>query len=200
MTKSGVRQQRQQQTRERLLDASAAVFARRGYGEASVPDIAAEAQTSTGAIYSNFTGKEDLFLELMAREMRAGAERRLAAAIEGDSPDEVLQQLVRDWTSMVDTQPNDILLMMEFWLYAVRREPLQHRIAELFAGVRTNLTAVITRLGGPGAETYAPGLATSVQAVAYGHALQRIADPDAVSDEDFLQALRSLIMGAGARL
>ncbi|MFB9729105.1 hypothetical protein [Haloechinothrix salitolerans] len=34
----------------------------------------------------------------------------------------------------------------------------------------------------------------------YGHALQRIADPDAVADEDFPRALRSLIIGTGATM
>jgi AcrR family transcriptional regulator len=51
-------------TRRRLLDAAETVFARRGFHGASVEEIAREAGATTGAVYSNFAGKEDLFLAL----------------------------------------------------------------------------------------------------------------------------------------
>ena len=68
-TKVPTRRERQEQTRELLLDAAAMVFARRGYHEASVEEIASEAGFSTGAVYSNFSGKEELFLALADREV-----------------------------------------------------------------------------------------------------------------------------------
>src|ERR1700743_2090914 len=51
-------------TRAQLLDAAERVFARDGLRGASVDKIALEAGYSTGAVYSNFKGKEDLFLPL----------------------------------------------------------------------------------------------------------------------------------------
>jgi len=63
------REQSRAQTRERLLTAARGVFARRGFHGASVDEIASEAGFSTGALYSNFDGKEDLFLVLMDREI-----------------------------------------------------------------------------------------------------------------------------------
>ena len=70
-------------TRERLLAAARSVFARSGFHGASVEEIASEAGFSTGALYSNFDGKEDLFLVLMEREIdgaRARDRRRRFAA------------------------------------------------------------------------------------------------------------------------
>ncbi|MGW7578862.1 TetR/AcrR family transcriptional regulator [Streptomyces sp. NPDC054765] len=52
-------------TRELLLDAAAETFARKGYDGASVEEIADNAGYSIGALYSNFGGKEQLFLELL---------------------------------------------------------------------------------------------------------------------------------------
>ena len=52
-------------TRAQLLDAAERVFARDGLRGASVDKIALEAGYSTGAVYSNFKGKEDLFLTLI---------------------------------------------------------------------------------------------------------------------------------------
>jgi AcrR family transcriptional regulator len=58
------RKERQERTRELLVAAASRVFARRGYHQATVEEIAAEAGFSTGAVYSNFSGKEELFLSL----------------------------------------------------------------------------------------------------------------------------------------
>src|SRR5215475_14395123 len=51
-------------TRRRLIDAAEATFARSGFHGASVEEITREAGATTGALYSNFAGKEDLFLAL----------------------------------------------------------------------------------------------------------------------------------------
>jgi AcrR family transcriptional regulator len=58
MTTVLTRRERQEQTRELLLAAASVVFARRGYHEASVEEVAAEAGFSKGAVYSNFAGKQ----------------------------------------------------------------------------------------------------------------------------------------------
>ena len=52
------RAQQQAVTRERLLAAAEQVFARYGYGGASIELITSEAGYSKGAIYSNFESKE----------------------------------------------------------------------------------------------------------------------------------------------
>src|SRR3981081_1523162 len=63
------REQSKANTRERLLLAARRVFARSGFHGASVEEIASEAGFSTGALYSNFAGREHLSLVLMEREI-----------------------------------------------------------------------------------------------------------------------------------
>ncbi|GAB2513214.1 TetR/AcrR family transcriptional regulator [Microbacterium petrolearium] len=53
-------------TRARLLDAAAQVFAEVGLGAASVETICERAGFTRGAFYSNFESKDELFLELAA--------------------------------------------------------------------------------------------------------------------------------------
>src|ERR1700724_3041427 len=74
------REQSKANTRERLLDAARSVFASSGFHGASVEEIASRAGFSTGALYSNFDGKEDLFLALMEREIEEHS-REIAAAV-----------------------------------------------------------------------------------------------------------------------
>ena len=56
------RAEQREKTRGCLVEAAAKVFTRRGYDKASLDEVAEEAGFTKGAVYSNFKGKEDLFL------------------------------------------------------------------------------------------------------------------------------------------
>ncbi|WIB76778.1 TetR/AcrR family transcriptional regulator [Curtobacterium sp. MCPF17_002] len=55
------------EVRERLLNAGAEVFAEQGVHEARLDEVAARAGFSKGAVYSNFSSKEDLVGQVMQR-------------------------------------------------------------------------------------------------------------------------------------
>jgi AcrR family transcriptional regulator len=186
-------------TRAEVLDAAERVFARDGLRGASVEKIALEAGYSTGAIYSSFKGKEDLFLALveeridprLARVYEA-AEAELAA---GAPPLEAARRFV--W--MLRHERDAILLLIDFWGHAVRDPTAAERFAERHARLR----AVIARLLGAAArdsET-AQGLppeqlATTLIALANGFAIELLADPDTVPDDLFGHAITALIQGS----
>jgi AcrR family transcriptional regulator len=58
-------ERRRELTREALLDAASEVFANRGYDGGTLEEIAATAGFTTGAIYSNFGGKQDLIMPVL---------------------------------------------------------------------------------------------------------------------------------------
>jgi AcrR family transcriptional regulator len=60
-----------EETRQRLLDTAADVFARLGYEGASIAEISSEAGLSSGAIYAHYAGKAELFVATL----RAHGER-----------------------------------------------------------------------------------------------------------------------------
>ena len=62
-----VQQARARNRRERILDAAAEVFSRRGYAGAGMDEIARGAETSKGGLYFHFPGKEALLLALLDR-------------------------------------------------------------------------------------------------------------------------------------
>ena len=67
--------------RERILDAAFTAFAKRGYRDTAVDDIATAAETSKGGIYFHFPSKEAIFRELMqttADKLVARVERAVA--------------------------------------------------------------------------------------------------------------------------
>jgi len=67
-------------TRQTVLDAAKRLFTERGYGEATVRDIAREAGMSTGAVFANFEDKADLFNEVLAADYETLAVRMRQAA------------------------------------------------------------------------------------------------------------------------
>ncbi len=71
--------------REQILDAAFSTFARRGYRETAVDDIAAAADTSKGGVYFHFPTKEAIFRELMrttADRLAAKVDRAVAGETE----------------------------------------------------------------------------------------------------------------------
>jgi len=179
------REQSRAATRERLLAAARSVFARSGFHGASVEEIASEAGFSTGALYSNFDGKEDLFLVLMEREIAEHA-REIVEAVPSASVAERARGGARQWMTMIEREPDVLLLFMEFWAYGVRDAGVRPKVAERFAQMRE----VLTRLVADGVRELdleltlpAEQLAIAIDALADGIARQKLADPEAVPDE-----------------
>jgi AcrR family transcriptional regulator len=193
------REQSRAATRERLLTAARSVFARSGFHGASVEEIASEAAFSTGALYSNFDGKEDLFLALMEREIDRHAREIAAAVGERTSVSARAAGGARQWMSTIEREPELVLLFMEFWAYGVRDPQVRPQVAARFAQVRKMLTKLIAdgmREFGLELELPAEQLAIAIDALADGIARQKLTDPDAVPDDLLGQVIALLVAGA----
>jgi AcrR family transcriptional regulator len=201
MATMATREQRKAETRERLLEAARRVFAARGYEGGAVDEIAQEAGFSSGAVYSNFDGKEDLFLELLTREMDAQTRALEEAVAQRTSVAERARGGAAEWMAFIEREPEIVMLFMEFWAYAIREPSMRPKVAARFAEVRAMLTRLIADSAREfGLELIIPAeqLAIAVDALADGIARQKLADPDAVPD-DLLGSLVSLLVDAVTR-
>jgi AcrR family transcriptional regulator len=173
------REESQAQTRARLLEAAGQVFARKGYAGASVDAVAEEAGYSKGAVYSNFTGKEAIFLELMrehkTRELRdiETVISRLTASRAGSS--EVIATMYR-WLETMDSDLDWSLLAVELQLHARRNADFAEHHDALNAQHRARLGVLIARLFAAAGKTLPADpaqVASMVIALAQGLALER---------------------------
>ncbi len=71
-----------EERRTGILDAALAVFSRSGYHSASIDDIAREAGVSKALIYEHFASKQELYADLIARNVR-DLTQRIGAALVG---------------------------------------------------------------------------------------------------------------------
>jgi AcrR family transcriptional regulator len=195
------REQSKANTRERLLAAARRVFARSGFHGASVEEIASEAGFSTGALYSNFDGKEDLFLVLMEREIDEHAREIADAVKDRASVAERAKGGAQQWMTMIEREPEVVLLFMEFWAYGVRDAGVRPKVAARFAQVRELLTSLLAdgvREFDLQLDIPAEQLAVAIDALADGIARQKLTDPDAVPD-DLLGRVLSLLLAGASR-
>ena len=186
-------------TRAQLLDAAERVFARDGLRGASVDKIALEAGYSTGAVYSNFKGKEDLFLTLIEERIdpRLGTvyealEAELAAGV---TPLEASRRFV----SALRGERDAFLLLIDFWGQAIRDPTAAERFAQRHARLRATIGRLLDAAIGehqPGVGLPTDQLASSLIALANGFAIGFLADPDAVPDDAFGHAIGALVQGS----
>lgn len=66
-------------TRERLIRAAEALFARKGYAQTSVRDITREASCNVAAVNYHFATKHNLYRETLTRRIRALREQRISS-------------------------------------------------------------------------------------------------------------------------
>ena len=123
--------ERRAQTSERLLDAAAEVFARRGFHATTLDEVAAAAGYSKGAVYSNFAGKDALFLALVDRhlDLQLEAIEQLAATTSGDA----LRGELLALSQAASSSGSFGLLMLEFWLHAARNEAVRAPLTDRYA-------------------------------------------------------------------
>ena len=88
---AAVRAPRQDNRRQRLLDAAARLFRERGYHVTSMREIAHEVGMLSGSIYYHFPSKEELLLAVYEEGLRHIAEQVDAAVAARDTPWERLE-------------------------------------------------------------------------------------------------------------
>src|SRR5262249_25234805 len=198
-SRPATRAERQLQTRERLIDAAAHVFARRGYHAATLEEVAHEAGYSTGAVYSNFSGKDDLFLAPADRQIargsaRAGGARGRAQVVAGagsaaaraGAPGRREPALAGWFRSFIDENQEWPLLFYEFWSYGVRTERLRPEFEARRRAAREAIARpLLDAAASLGLEPRYPveQLAAALSGRINGLGFERTVDPDAPSED-----------------
>jgi AcrR family transcriptional regulator len=147
------REQSRDQTRQRLLDAAQAVFTKKGFGAASVEDVAADAGFSRGAFYSNFASKADLLLEVLKRDHDTTMQRMSSIFDDAEATRADMEARVLQIYSECYQNNACFLLWVEAKLHASRdaqfRERFNALIREFRDGTTDYIKAFHDRVGTP---------------------------------------------------
>jgi AcrR family transcriptional regulator len=190
VTAKRVPTERRAATHARLVEAATKVVARRGFHAATVDEIAEEAGFSVGALYSNFDGKDDVFLAVFDGHVRWYEEQLAEAANTADPT-----RAFKDWMDALMEDPEQLLVFIEFWAYAVRLPNLRRSFTARMAEIRSQMAATLEqRAKTTGNELQIPAetLAVVLLATTRGLGIEKLADPDAV-DDSVAQLIASLV-------
>jgi len=90
--------------RDHVLDSAERVFAKRGFHEATMQEIARDAEYATGTLYTLFDSKEALFGELVERRVPHIAESLRVAYATDDSPRGGIRAVVRAFFELFEAR------------------------------------------------------------------------------------------------
>ena len=189
-------ERRRRQTREHLLAAAAEVFAQRGYHEATLEAIAAAAGFTKGAVYSNFAGKEDLFLTLTEEHVAEMLSRVRSMIDSSEVPArDRLEEFARVAAENFEQEMASSTLVMEFWLYASRHPKARERLAAIDRAQSAVIEGLIRDDHERRGKSPAPQsdvMAKLIVALFHGIGVVGMIDPDAV-DAAFFEAAVQMV-------
>ncbi len=191
------------EAREELLSAALRVFARRGYREAGVEEIAAEAGYSKGALYWHFSGKEELLIALLEERIDAPMRDRFALLASAPPERDMSVEASREFARQLGEAREALLLEREYWSLAIRDPVLRARYCERQKELRDALAAGIEararHLGAPEVAMSAQDVARIVMSIIGGLGFDELVEPGTVPPELLGEALAVIYAGLVAR-
>lgn len=111
-------QQRSEETKAKIQEASIKLFSSKGFNAASVDDICTEAGVSKGAFYHHFESKQALFLALLDGWLKI-IDNAIDASKDKTAP-ETFMQMTEAFPYIFATAGEGLPMFLEFWLQASR--------------------------------------------------------------------------------
>jgi AcrR family transcriptional regulator len=183
--------ERRSQTRQRLIQAATKIVAEKGFDGATVDDIAEAAGFSIGGLYSNFSGKDELFLAVFDGHLD-WFQQRLEDAKAVDDP----ASAIADWFGSLGEGRHQFLVFVEFWAYAVRRPKLRREFAKRMTQMRDSMARLLeARMAENAGQLPVPAetMALLLLAVWRGLTLEKLANAKAVPDAEIGRLLGAAV-------
>ena len=191
------------EARDELLTAALRVFARRGYREAGVDEIAADAGYSKGALYWHFSGKEELLLTLLEERIDKPMRERFALLASAPPEQDMSVEATRAFAQQIEGEREALLLEGEYWSLAIRDPELRARYAERQTELRRDLAVAMEararHLGTPDLTMPAEDVARIVMSIIGGLAVDELIEPGSVRPELLGEALAVIYAGLVTR-
>jgi AcrR family transcriptional regulator len=180
--------ERRAETRQRLLDAAAELFAERGVEGASVDAIAERADRTSGAVYDHFGGKDGLLFALLEGWVDDLAVVIGAELVTATTLDERLASIWRNVTDPPMGGGRWIALEHELWSHAVRNEAVREHLVHRYRAAGAGVDEAVAEWRDTG-----ESVGAALIGALLGLEMVRRVDPGAMTDEMAIAALRGIV-------
>jgi AcrR family transcriptional regulator len=188
------RAERQASTRRELTDAAERLFIRQGFHATSVADVAAAAGYTTGAVYSNFASKEELFFAIYERRADA-AVRDVERSIERLGLGAALERIGIDTAARRGRDDGWLAVFLEFWAHVVRTPELRARFEAIHSRALDPVAVAVEAQTG---REDAAAVTAAMHVMQIGLALERLTRPGVVDEELPARMIRLVLEGGHA--
>ncbi|MFD0522750.1 TetR/AcrR family transcriptional regulator [Paractinoplanes durhamensis] len=191
---------RRAETRARLLAAAFRVFAAKGYGQARIDDVCAEAGYTRGAFYSNFSSLDELFFALYDERAALIATQVTEALTVDDAAllEPSIHAVIARTAATLLLDRDWLLVKTDFLLHAARHPEVATRLAahraELRTAIESRLLGMRGRLALPPGLADAPAAARAVVAAYDGVTVQLLLDGDMPAARAWLTQLLTALL------
>lgn len=192
--------------RVEIVDAACSVIARKGIQNLSLSEIETQVGMARGQLTYYFKTKEDILLAVFDRLLQLMDEQTPAAEFDRLDWLEIVRQVMLIVLRDPPARPEFIALQHTFLSQASHRDDFRERLAGLYENWRDRSAKALKRdlRARPAVRRVSPrALATLVQAIFHGLAVQRAADPDAVNPREIvhlcLEVLGTYLWGPSPR-
>lgn len=86
----------------RIVNAATKIFARKGFYQAKISEIAKEAQVADGTIYIYFENKDDILISVFEEQMKAVLDNMLAQVSQQDDPVKKLEKFALTHLQLIE--------------------------------------------------------------------------------------------------
>jgi AcrR family transcriptional regulator len=195
--------ERKARTRGDLLAAARRVFLRRGFHGASLEEIAEEAGYTKGAVYSNFRGKDDLFLALLEEHYAERARGYAELMFEDDDAEEARRSTARYMLEAYAREPAWWTLISAFATHASADPELRQRFRQIREQYLDAMAGLIEKLGEQHGVAYtlpAREVARGTGALMRGMVTEWILEPDGARADEFEEMVAAYLRGVAVPL
>jgi AcrR family transcriptional regulator len=198
MRMAPTRTERRARTRDRLVDAAERLFIEQGFDSTPLEAVADAAGFTKGAVYSNFTSKEDLFFAVYERRVERFLVRVERTMAEAPNARDTLRQVVGDVPARRGQEDGWLAVFFEFWTHVLRHPEHRQRFAAAHARAVAPLVATVERLAaesGAALPLPAEPVTVAMFAMVTGLSLERLTQPEVI-DADLAVRMQDLWIDA----
>jgi AcrR family transcriptional regulator len=180
---------KRERTRARLIDAAATVIGEKGWDLTSLEEVARRAGMTRGAIYGNFTSREELFLAVVQTRWKPVS----AQYVPGSTFEQHMHAVGKAVAIAGPERRAEALGALSFMLYALTHEELRGQFVRLNTDIYRRMAHGLTKAFGRGELPMPPErLIPVLHALSDGLTFLRFLMPELITEKVIIGAFDAL--------
>ena len=189
-----------QEKSERILKATLALLAKKGYENTTINDIADAASVSRGLLHYYFKDKEDLVSQALTFGFGSMWEASIGSLADARAAQDLADGMIDVLKKNMQQNPDFSALLFEMWVSSRRSDKIRKVFSEGLNGTVDELKKLLELASAAGIlkiePTESEGIVRILLAMYHGLAIQLLTNPEKLKDKKLWTPVRKLLLMA----